>query len=718
MAQVLGLLATLSDLALVIIGFGLIILVHELGHFLAARWAGIRVLAFAIGFGPAAISYRKGMGVRRGSSEDDYLQRTASAGKDRARGDTAGVSPTEYRLNWFPLGGYVKMLGQEDLNPAAVSQAPDSYQSCEPWKRMIVISAGVVMNMVLAAVLFILVFMIGIQSEPAKVGMVAPGSPAATAMPINADALGIDRPGLRAGDEILSVNGDSVRDFNNLNLKVVMAGPNEPLTLRVDRRGHARPVRFEITPEKDPYTGLQRIGVAPAFSTTVPSPSRPSQRKQMREALARADLQGLEPGTRLVEADGRPIRHADELDAIADASGGEPIELVFEVGDGSRVTHLIEPVPEYQRGFRRMPDDTRVPVEHLAGLTPVMTVERLASGGRKAGLEPGDIFVRIGSVEYPSLWEGVLEIEAHAGREIRLAVQREAESGDYRIVELTARVGGDGKIGFTPGQTDQSSALLGTPLERVLPPDQPETDEPRTTPAAGLIHRPGSRVVALAGQPVATFAEMREIMQREAQRARDQGRQQTDVPMTLELPLPAGDDGQRPTRKVTLALDQASIEEIAGLGWSMPFSVAIFEPEHITLRADDPLHAIGLGLAETHRVMMTTYLTFARLFQGTVQVRHLKGPVGIAHLGTRVAERGLIWLLFFMALISVNLAVINFLPLPIVDGGQFLMILYEQIRGQPVPVVVQNAVTLAGLVLIATVFLVVTYHDITGIFGG
>jgi regulator of sigma E protease len=115
--------------------------------------------------------------------------------------------------------------------------------------------------------------------------------------------------------------------------------------------------------------------------------------------------------------------------------------------------------------------------------------------------------------------------------------------------------------------------------------------------------------------------------------------------------------------------------------------------------------------------MMQTYLTFARLFQGTVKIEHLKGPVGIAHIGTRLADRGMIWLLFFMALISINLAVINFLPLPIVDGGQFIFLLIEQVRGRPVPIQVQNAATIAGLVLIGSLFLIVTFNDIMGLFG-
>jgi regulator of sigma E protease len=155
-----GVYGTLANLAVIVLGFGAIIFIHELGHFLAAKWAGIRVLAFSIGMGPVAASYRKGMGFRRGSTEPEYLRMGEA---ERAE---AGVSPTEYRLSTLPLGGYVKMLGQEDANPGAVSDAPDSYQNCPVWKRMVVISAGVVMNLVTAAGLFIIVFMVGLKVQP------------------------------------------------------------------------------------------------------------------------------------------------------------------------------------------------------------------------------------------------------------------------------------------------------------------------------------------------------------------------------------------------------------------------------------------------------------------------------------------------------------------------------------------------------------------------
>src|SRR5690606_29639305 len=111
-------------------------------------------------------------------------------------------------------------------------------------------------------------------------------------------------------------------------------------------------------------------------------------------------------------------------------------------------------------------------------------------------------------------------------------------------------------------------------------------------------------------------------------------------------------------------------------------------------------------------------VTLLRLFEGSVQVEQLSGPVGIAHIGKLVAERGWAALLWFLALISVNLAVINFLPLPIVDGGLFVFLLVEGITRRPVPAVVQQVVGYAGLALIAAVFLLLTYHDLLTLFGG
>ena len=152
----------LAVLAL-IVGFGFLIFVHELGHFLVAKWVGIRATQFAIGFGNAMGSWRKGIGFKAGSTENEYFKRasasltnkqTPPAGKDdqdqpqyterqlHEAADALGLGETEYRLNWVPLGGYVKMLGQEDMDHAATSDDPRAFNSKSISARAAVLSAA------------------------------------------------------------------------------------------------------------------------------------------------------------------------------------------------------------------------------------------------------------------------------------------------------------------------------------------------------------------------------------------------------------------------------------------------------------------------------------------------------------------------------------------------------------------------------------------------
>ena len=124
-----------------------------------------------------------------------------------------------------------------------------------------------------------------------------------------------------------------------------------------------------------------------------------------------------------------------------------------------------------------------------------------------------------------------------------------------------------------------------------------------------------------------------------------------------------------------------------------------------------------MGFEETVDMVIMTYLTIDRLLRRTVGVEQLRGPIGIIHIGSKIADRGFSYLLFFLAIISVNLAVLNFLPLPIVDGGLFLYLVYEKLVGKPPSIAFQNAAALLGLCLIGMLFVVTFYNDIMRLIG-
>jgi regulator of sigma E protease len=225
---------------------------------------------------------------------------------------------------------------------------------------------------------------------------------------------------------------------------------------------------------------------------------------------------------------------------------------------------------------------------------------------------------------------------------------------------------------------------------------------------------PGATILAINGVSVATFAEIREALRATT---KPNSKEPTTVSVRLRRFASTGGSASDADEVIAWTISPKDIAAVHALGWASPISPGAFKTEEVLLKASSPADALRMGFIETRRVMLSTYSTFVRLYQGTVKVEHLKGPVGIAHLGTLVAGRGFIWLLFFLALISVNLAVVNFLPLPIVDGGQFLFLVFEQLRGKPAPLAVQSAATLAGLVLIGCVFLLVTYNDIRTLLG-
>ena len=172
-----------------IIALSLLILVHELGHFLVARLANVKVLAFSLGFGKKLLSFKKG--------------------------------ETEYALSLVPLGGYVKLLGESLEDDIAEEDIPRSYVHKPPWVKMLIAVTGPLFNIVFAFVLFYFVFVSGFSVLSTKVGEVDKGFPAYEA-------------GIRAGDVIESVDGKPVQEFDDL-LDVMSKAPTGPLTFAIKR---------------------------------------------------------------------------------------------------------------------------------------------------------------------------------------------------------------------------------------------------------------------------------------------------------------------------------------------------------------------------------------------------------------------------------------------------------------------------------------------------
>ncbi|MBI2956119.1 MAG: RIP metalloprotease RseP [Acidobacteria bacterium] len=262
-----------------IVLLGLMILVHEWGHFIVCRLLGVRVEIFSIGFGPRLAGWQRG--------------------------------PTDYRVSALPLGGYVKMAG--DTPGPERTGAPDEFFSKPRWQRVLIVLGGPTMNIVSAVALLTGVFAVRYErpaylEEPAVIGAVLPDSAAA-------------RAGLEPGDRILRLGAAEIPTWEKAVLETVLA-PAGPTRLEVERAGAAVQLQLEVPPEteQDPW----RIGWVPDSRPVVLSvqPGSPAERA------------GLRPGDILQEMNGEPLYPSPSGESAISQRlqgwGGEPVELTIE----------------------------------------------------------------------------------------------------------------------------------------------------------------------------------------------------------------------------------------------------------------------------------------------------------------------------------------------------------------------------------------------------
>ena len=352
----MALLSTLTNVILIMLGFTLLIFVHELGHFIAAKWAGIRTEGFAIGMGPVVASFRRGLGWTAGSSRAKVIAKTGKPPESLTEEELKrfGLGETEYSLRVLPLGGFVKMLGQEDANPNAVSDDPRSYQRCPIGKRMVVVSAGVIMNLILAVILFVCVFMVGVKLTAPIIGEVEPTQPAGLAVATNAAALGITSPGLKAGDRVLSIDGKPATTFDDVQIASATGRPDRTIEMVVERPGVSTPLTFQIFPKKNKAAGVPSIGINPAAAASIDRDLDEKDRiRGVESAGLNPDL--LKAGTSIETADGDPVTTWSEVVLLAQQGSGEPIATTWRSPEGEEVaiTIPVEPTVQNLRGRRR-----------------------------------------------------------------------------------------------------------------------------------------------------------------------------------------------------------------------------------------------------------------------------------------------------------------------------------------------------------------------------
>ena len=703
------------NFALIVLGFGLLIFVHEGGHFLAAKWAGIRTEVFAVGMGTAVVSWRKGIGFAWGSTHHAVVAKTGKAARDLSLEELQrhGIGCTEYSLRWLPIGGFVKMLGQDDADPNYVSTEAGSYNVCPIGKRMVVVSAGVAANIVLAVVLFIIAFMIGVQSEKPVVGAVSSVMPAAMTTAVNAEALGISTPGLQPGDVITHIDGKPVTTFVDIRIAGAMARVGQMLSLQVERPGLAEPLEFRMVPKKD-LTGLLGIGIDPGSSTQLRADDKAGTLLEYLTEIGLTEA-GVRPGMKIITAGGRPVESYEQLRPVIRELDGKPVPTVWTAvdangeptGDTVNAELAVRLTYQYLWYAQPIPDVDQNVERGLIGLTPLVTIGDVGRGPNRDLLQAADVILRAGSVDGPRFAQLRAELARRRGGEIDMVVLRDGEE-----VQLTADVNRKGQLNVHIGQAWDLPLIADPMIQLRGARDKDGKTTVVDSPVAGLRLTGRTRLDGVNDTPVTDWASFNEALRRNTRSAFEAG-EQASVTLAVTHPTP----GREP-ETVILELGADEVIALHELPRVAELPLSLFEPLYMTMTAHgNPIRAVAMGFQETKKVVVMTYLTLDRLIRGSVGVDQIRGPVGIVHIGAKVADRGVTYLLFFLGIISVNLAVINFLPIPIVDGGLFLFLIYEKLKGRPPPLAFQNAATIAGVAMIATALLVVTWNDLMRLIG-
>ena len=799
---------------LMVVGFSLIIFVHELGHFLVAKWAGVRVDKFAIGFGREIIGFTRG--------------------------------ETRYSFNLLPFGGYVKMLGQEDFDDKAeellFKDDPGSFINKPVSRRMAIVSAGVVMNVLFACLCFMVVFMIGMQTLGTRIGFVSPDSPA-------------DKAGLLPGDDIVEVNGEKILEFNGVRMAILLAPLHEPIEFIVNRAGQRlKPLYVKpdfLRPETTRDIRRLQIGILPGYTreiaavgpgidTSLPDsphpgdilvevdgaaitdenanaarhrlvyakeiyveradpdhPDAPPQRLRVnvppqlaiypsdskdpgtisvlgltplvRFSLiydeSRADLAGLEAGDTVLSWDDKSYPNGEDIRrAVRD---NPESDLHFEVRkpDGRIVEGFVRPkrnrhgAGTIQATVKSIPGAETSPDGPRARFADIRPFGR----ARRAGVESGDVVLSVNDIENPTAGKLGRLIRDSAKKTLVLMIRK----SDGRAFQTMVQPEPSGSI-------DARFSLVADDWLQIG--DIVETIAGRPSPAAESGIPCGVRVTAVKGQPVSTWRELIDVFQSHAGTTLDlayvdQGQQTHVVPFrvphSVRTVLGVGPEARIVSVNERKAVEietsggteevhvgyheglRSSLTELVGQS-NVPIefratplsevetrSIDVTEdmidpwvgrivfaanvevaPETQLLKGENALDAVRIGVYKTYFFIVQVYQIMERMiFSRSIGVENMSGPLGIVSIGGQIARAGLVEFMFFLAILSANLAVINFLPLPIVDGGLMVFLIIEKIKGSPVSLRVQVATQLIGLALIIGAFLFVTYNDALRLWG-
>ncbi|WP_413582950.1 RIP metalloprotease RseP [Bdellovibrio sp. HCB288] len=538
-----------------VILLGILIFVHELGHFLVARWCGVRVEVFSLGFGKKILKYKKG--------------------------------DTTYALSIIPLGGYVKMFGEQPGVEISEEDKKVAFTHKTVWQRIAVVLAGPLMNFFFAIFVLMMVAFIGEDAKAPMLGDIKQDTAAYTA-------------GFRSGDRVISINDKKIGTWEEIqNVLSLKANQDLHLDVVVQHEGSPEESKVSVLAKAEPnpnilsaYDYMANVEGLTALSAGTTVGVIPNT------ALFAL---GLRTGDSIVGINGSKVSHWRELQAALEkANVSAPLSLdIMGKREGDKedkaLTVTLAPL-ESMKTFT---------MSNLGLESSELYLSKVMdnSPAKAAGLKEGDRLVSINNIVL-NKWDDVIaNIKSFDGKNpVDIKVQREGQIVDLKI---------------TPKMTTQMTAA--------------GTEEKRYT-------------IGIA--PV----------------------------------------------------------------------VNLSTPETLVVRTNNPIEALVRGTEKTWDFTVMTVMSFVRLFEAKISPKNIGGVISIGQAASETYKIGITPFLQMMAIISVNLFILNLLPIPVLDGGHLVFYTIEVIKGAPLSLRKMEIAQQVGMALLMSLMIFALFNDFTRIF--